>query len=231
MNKTVPTMLVIAPHPDDSILGAGGTMARFVSRNGRVVVLTIAAHRPPLYTDDVFRMTVEEAQNAHAVIGVSKSLFLNIPAQSLPKMDHHELNQAILQVLDQENPGIVLMPYFDRHCDHRAVFESAMVATRPTKGSGGIPVIAAYEVLSSTFNNAPHIEPNFTPNWIVEIGDFIDIKLKALQCCESQIGPIPHPRSCEAISALALFRGSQVGMTYGEGFHIIRMVAPPEMLT
>jgi N-acetylglucosamine malate deacetylase 1 len=223
-------MLVIAPHPDDSILGAGGTMARFAERNGEVTVLTIAAHMPPLYSADTFHMTIEEAQKAHSLIGVKESIFLNIPALSLTKMEHHELNGAVSDVVRRVKAGIVLAPFFDRHVDHRAIFDSVMVATRPPATGGENSIIAAYEVLSSTHYNAPNIEPNFIPDWVVDISDVIDLKLKALQCCASQIGPVPHPRSCEAIRAAALFRGSQAGMAYGEGFQIIRMTLPPERL-
>jgi len=89
----------------------------------------------------------------------------------------------------------------------------------------------AYEVLSSTYYNAPHLEPNFTPNWIVDINDCIDTKIEALKCFSRQIDEIPHRRSTEAVKALALFRGSQTGVAFGEGFHILRMKAPSEIFT
>jgi len=190
----------------------------------------VAVHGPPMYSEEVGRITVAEARKGHDLIGVADSVFLNIPALTLAQKDEFELNRAIEQIVRKEKPRIVLMPFYDRHSDHRSVFETAMVATRPAANGGSIPLIAAYEVLSSTYNNAPHVEPNFAPNWVVDIGDFIDIKLEALKCCESQIGPVPHPRSCAAIKALAVFRGSQAGMSHGEGFQIIRMSAPPESL-
>lgn len=222
-------MLVIAPHPDDSVLGVGGTMTRFVKSGGEVTVLTIAAHMPPLYSEEVFHLTLEEAQKAHSIIGAKESIFLNIPALSVAQVAHHELNLSISNVLQRVCPNVLMMPYFDRNIDHRAVFESGMVASRPFLSSKNIAVVAAYEILSSTYYNAPYIEPNFTPNWTVDISDFIDTKIEAVKCCSSQIMPIPHARSCEALRALALFRGSQAGMAYGEGFYIIRMTAPPEV--
>jgi len=224
-------MLVIAPHPDDSILGAGGTMARFTNSGGEVTVLTIAAHQPPLFSENEFRLTIEEAQKAHSLIGVKESIFQNIPALSVDKLDHCELNKIISDVILKVCPDIFLMPYLDRNIDHVAIFKSAMVSSRPNLSRKGLSIVAAYETLSSTYFNAPYIEPNFTPNWIVDISDFIDIKIDSLRCCESQIGPIPHPRSCEALRALALVRGSQAGMNYGEGFHIIRMTYLPECLS
>ena len=82
--------------------------------------------------------------------------------------------------------------------------------------------------MSETHWNAPHLEPNFTPNWVVDITDQIEVKLNAFSLYESQVHSFPAPRSIEALRALALFRGSQSGYGYGEAFHIIRMTAPPE---
>jgi LmbE family N-acetylglucosaminyl deacetylase len=142
----------------------------------------------------------------------------------------HEFNAAINQVVRRVEPHILLFPYWDRHIDHRMVFDSVMVAARPVGVGRGIKVVAAYETLSETHWNAPHIEPNFTPNWCVDITEFVDIKLRAMACYASQLHPYPQPRSVEALRALALFRGSQAGFGYGEGFHVVRMTAAPEGL-
>ena len=228
MSNQIPKMLVISPHPDDSILGVGGTMSRFVKEGGEVTVLTIASHQPPLCSEDESHLTINEAQKALSLIGIKESIFKNLPALSISKLDHFELNNIISDVLWRICPDILFMPYIDRNIDHSAIFNSAMVSSRPNASKKGISIIAAYEVLSSTHFNAPHIEPNFTPNWIIDISDFITKKIEAIKCCASQIGSFPHPRSHEALRALALFRGSQAGMGYGEGFHIIRMTTLPE---
>ena len=88
-----------------------------------------------------------------------------------------------------------------------------------------IKLLAAYETLSETHWNAPHIEANFVPNWVVDITDTIDDKNQALACFESQVTPFPGPRSIEAVDALAKFRGTQAGFAYGEGLQIIRMTS------
>ena len=99
-----------------------------------------------------------------------------------------------------------------------------MVVTRPIGLGKQIEIVAAYETLSETHWNAPHIEPNFTPNWIVDITDHIDKKIDAMKCYESQVVDFPGPRSIQAVEALAKFRGTQAGFGFGEGMHIIRMV-------
>jgi LmbE family N-acetylglucosaminyl deacetylase len=85
--------------------------------------------------------------------------------------------------------------------------------------------VAAYETISETHWNAPHIEPNFTPNFYVDITGQIESKLEAMAKFESQLHAFPGPRSVEALKALALFRGSQAGYGYAEAFHVIRMGA------
>lgn len=217
------TVLIVAPHPDDEVLGAGGMIKKSHDRGDKVVVLTVSGHLPPLYKREVYDRTVTEAQRAHRILGVAESTYLEIPATQVADTPVHELNGKIRAVVDQHQPEIVLCPYPDRHVDHRVVFDSVMVATRPMGHGRHVKVLAAYETLSETHWNAPHIEPNFTPNWVVDISEQIQAKEAALGCFESQIAAFPHPRSVEAARALAMFRGTQAGFAYGEGFHIIRM--------
>lgn len=216
-------LLVIAPHPDDEVLGAGGIIAKFAGTGSTVAVLTVSGHMPPLYTDEVYQRTLREARKAHGILGVSEAVNLDYPATMLPQVPVSELNNKVFHAIDHLRPRTVLCPFPDRHLDHRAVFESAMIATRPKNAAGkNIETVAAYEVLSSTHWNAADIEPNFAPNWFVDVTDHIDQKVDALNCFESQIGEFPDPRSAEAVRALAMFRGSQAGFNFGEGFHIIR---------
>lgn len=222
-----PRMLVIAPHPDDEILGAGGTMAQFSQAGGHLTILTVAAHMPPLFTQEVHHQTVSEARRAHALVGAHKSVWLDKPAVFLNDIPISDFNKMILDVVNDVKPHVLLVPYYDRHVDHRIIFDAAMVASRPVGSGKGIKIVAAYETLSETHWNAPHLEPNFTPNWVVDITDTIDTKLDAMACFESQVHPFPEPRSLEALRALALFRGSQAGFGFGEAFHIIRMTASP----
>jgi len=217
-------ILVIAPHPDDETLGVGGTIAKHTAQGDNVIVLTVSGHLPPLYSREEYDVTIAEAKKAHALLGISESIFLEIPATMISNEPVHIFNKRLVDVVQQYKPDIVLCPYPDRHIDHRLVFESTLVATRPVNAGREIEIIAAYETISETHWNAPHIEPNFTPNWVVDISDYVEIKLNALKLYESQVPPFPGPRSLEAVEALAKFRGTQAGFGYGEGLHIIRMI-------
>lgn len=205
-------------------------MARFARHGGAVTVLTVAGHSPPLYPEGVLRRTLREVARALDHLGVAEHVFLDVPALSVARLPPEDINARISDVVLRVRPNVLLIPFYDRHTDHRAVFESAMVVARPVGAARSIQVVAAYEVPSETFYNAPHIEPSFTPNWLVDVSAEIDVKTAALRMCKSQIGPPPHARSCAAVRALALFRGSQVGMPYAEGLHVIRMTTPPELL-
>jgi len=225
MMRNKKRVLVVAPHPDDETLGVGGTIAKYSAQGDEVFVLMVSGHLPPIYSRKAYEETVSEAYSAFSVLGVEKSEFLEIPATMIGDQPLHEVNARISKVVNDFNPHIVLCPYPDRHIDHRLVFDSVMVATRPVGVGRDIEIVAAYETLSETHWNAPHIEPNFTPNWVVDISDHISKKLNAVECYKSQISEFPGPRSIEAVEALAIFRGTQAGFGYGEGFHIVRMIS------
>ena len=178
-----------------------------------------------MYEEAVYARSLLEAKEAHRTLGVANSIFLDIPATTLGLLPTHALNGKIYSVFERFRPNVVLLAYPDRHVDHRIIFDSTLVAARPGKIGSYVEILAAYETLSETHWNAPHIEPSFTPNWVVDISAQIELKLKALACYESQIAPFPAPRSVEAANALAMFRGSQSGFAHGEGFHVIRMVS------
>ena len=217
-------ILIVSPHPDDETLGVGGTIAKYSNEGHEVNILTISGHLPPLYKREDYEITLEEAHRAFKVLGVTKSVFLELPATMIGDIPLHELNSKICKIVNDFKPHIVVCPYPDRHVDHRLVFDSVMVATRPVGIGRNIEIVAAYETLSETHWNAPHIEPNFTPNWVIDISDSIKEKIEALKCYKSQISDFPGPRSLESVEALAKFRGTQAGFGYGEGMHIIRMV-------
>ena len=218
-------VMIIAPHPDDETLGVGGTISKYSSQGAEIFVLIVSGHLPPLYSYKDYEKTINEAKSAFKLLGVSHSQFLEIPATMINSKPIHEINAQILKIINDFNPHIVFCPYPDRHIDHRLIFDTVMVTTRPVGTGKDIQILAAYETLSETHWNAPHIEPNFTPNWVVDITEQIDNKLDALSCYKSQISDFPGPRSIEAIEALAKFRGTQAGFSYGEGFHVIRMIS------
>jgi len=216
-------ILVIAPHPDDETLGVGGSIAKFASLGHYVYVIFVSGHLPPLYKNDDFLITQSEAERAMAILEVKDFIFLKIPATTIGQLEVHVFNKIISDSIEKFSPDVIFCPFPDRHIDHRLIFESVMVATRPVGFARNISMIAAYETLSETHWNAPYIEPNFVPNWNIDISKFHEKKIEALNCYSSQISPFPSARSIEAAKSLAIFRGSQAGFGYAESFHILRL--------
>ena len=216
-------ILIIAPHPDDEILGLGGTISKLSSQGHKVTILTVSGHLPPLYKEEVFEEHKSQAIQAHKIVGAYDSIFLEIPATFVKDQTIAELNGKIYEVLKNTQPKIVFLPFPDRHIDHQVIFESCMVVIRPLHDGNCIQLAASYEVLSETHWNAPAIEPVFNPTITIDITDHIENKLSALSCFKDEIMPFPGPRSIEAVEALAKFRGTQAGFAYGESLQLIRM--------
>ena len=222
MNLDFKKTLVIAPHLDDETIALGGTIKKLSKTKSQINVIIVGGHLPPLYKKEDYQITKNESKKALKILGVKKVYYLDIPALEFHRKYYNTLNSKINALMNDFNPTTVFIPFPDRHIDHKLVFESTMVATRPVGIGKKIEMVAAYETLSETHWNAPHIEPNFTPNWVIDVTDYFGIKLKALKCYESQISEFPGPRSLEAVEALAKFRGTQSGFSFGEGMHIIR---------
>lgn len=219
-------VLVIAPHPDDEVLGCGGTTAALAAAGSTVVVLTVSSDLPPLYPAGLAATVEAEARAAHRVLGVAHSEFLHLPSVELSRMPVAQLNGGVDRVVSEFCPDLVLAPFPDRHVDHRAVFDAAMVATRPIGAGADIGLVALYETVSETFWNAPGAEPAFAPTWFVDISTTLRAKLDAFACFRSQLQEHPGPRTLEALESLAGFRGSQQSMRFAEAFQIVRMSSP-----
>jgi N-acetylglucosamine malate deacetylase 1 len=215
-------LTVIAPHPDDETLGAGGTIARFADEGVEVSVLIVSGHLPPLYKPEAFEVTRREAAEAFKVLGVHRAEFLEVPATYVHQRPVAEINGAINNFVRATNPEWVLLPFPDRHIDHRTIFDASVVACRPVH-SAAPRVVLAYETLSETHWNVGGIEPAFIPDFYVDISSYLERKQAALNAYVSQVDEAPS-RSVEACTALAKFRGSQNGCDHAEAFKVVRIV-------
>ncbi len=215
-------MTVIAPHPDDEVLGAGGTIARYADEGVEISVLIVSGHLPPIYPPEAFEITRSEAEKSLKILGVSRWEFLKIPATMVHQIPVADLNGKIFNFVRETNPDVVLIPFPDRHIDHRTIFDASVVACRPVNDQAP-KIVLAYETLSETHWNVPGIEPSFVPEFFVDISKYMDKKQTALNCYLSQVKSI-ESRSVDACMALARFRGSQNGCSYAEAFKVVRIV-------
>ncbi len=212
-------IVVIAPHNDDEILGVGGTMAKYAKQGHEVIVCEVTSGD---LKDPIVQLQKCEAKKSHELLGVAKTHFMDLPVVGLKEMTTRELNGAFLKTMQELNPEIVYIPHKgDMHIDHRMVIEAVMVALRPVS-CPNLKAIYAYETLSETEWNTPSVDNAFIPTVYSDISDEIELKLDAMKCHESQLCEYPHPRSIEALHALAMHRGSTVCVPYAEAFMCIR---------
>jgi LmbE family N-acetylglucosaminyl deacetylase len=215
--------LVIAPHPDDEVLGCGGTMARLAA-NGAEVHVGIVTRATARFGPGAAEAGVREAQEAHQRLGVAETHFLNLPAAELDTLPHARLNEAIGTLVAAVAPDTLFIPFLgDIHLDHQLVFLSAMVAARP-RGADGPRRVYAYETLSETNWYAPGVTPIFAPNVHVDISATLERKLDAFACYTSQAKEFPDERSVKAIQALAVLRGAAVYCLAAESFLLLRQI-------
>lgn len=213
-------VLVFAPHNDDEVLGCGGTLAKLASAGNSVVVCEVTSGN---LKDEITTKIKNEALDAHKILGISKTIFLDLPVVELKNVKVSSINQTILNVVKDIKPDIVFIPFKgDMHIDHRIVADSVMVACRPFVNDN-LKAIYAYETLSETEWNIGSVDNVFIPNVYSDISDFIDLKIQAMRCYQTQLLAFPHPRSLKSIEALALHRGSNICTNYAEAFMCVRM--------
>lgn len=210
-------VLVLAPHNDDEILGVGGTILKYIRNSHEVYVCEMTSG--PMY-----KILQEEARKAHNFLGIKKTFFLNLPVGKLKILEPYEINAKINEVVEEVRPDIVYLPFVgDMHIDHKETADSAMVALRPINQKL-VREIYMYETLSETGWNVPIEGRNYVPNTWVDISEYLQDKLTAMRYYESQLLDYPHPRSIEAIKALAMYRGTTIGVHFAESFMLVRKI-------
>lgn len=218
----MPRILVVAPHPDDEVLGVGGTMLRHVHDGDEVHIVVCTRGEPERFGAEQVARVQEEARRAHETLGAASSHILDLPAARLDTVPGSDINAALARVMQETDPDVVYAPHpGDVHKDHQLIFQAAMVCARPV-GSHYPKRILTYETVSETDWYAPPTTPPFLPQVFVDITRFMDDKLKLCAIYESQIRPSPDQRSLESLRALAATRGHSMNMPYAEAFSLIR---------
>lgn len=219
------TVLVIAPHPDDEILGCGGVIAKRAEAGDDVWVCIVSEGKRPMYSKEFIEKERAETRIAHNAIGVGHLIRFSLPTARLDTVPQSEINRTLAEVVEMIQPDVVFIPHRgDIHRDHQIVADAAMVALRPC-GEYKARRILAYEVLSETDWNIPNTQNAFIPNVYEDITEYLNFKLMAMKGYDSQLKRYPAARSLEGIEALAMHRGVTVGFEYAEAFMLIREVA------
>lgn len=217
-------VLVIAPHPDDEIIGVGGTIAKRVQAGDEVYVCIVTKGIEPLFREKFIEQGRWECREADAKLGVKETIFLNFPAVMLETVPRYEFNGKIAEIVQRINPDEVYIPHRgDMQLDHQMVADAVMVAVRPRGGTYPKRVYA-YETLSETGWNIPNTVNEFIPTVYEDITDTFELKLASMDIFKSQLASFPEARSIGAIEALAKYRGATVSVEAAEAFSLIREV-------
>ncbi len=222
-------VLVVVAHPDDEVLGLGATIALHTAQDDDVYVCTLSEGASAQYPDpDMIRVRREASEVAARILGVKGTVYHGLPDSRMEAVPHIEINAIIEQHIQDIKPEIVFTHFSgDTDLDHQRAYQSTIVATRPKLGSP-IKRVLCYEVLGQTHWNGIGVDTAFVPNVYVDVSEFLHKKIEAMKSYTSEIGLYPHPRSLEAIDALARFRGILCGTIAAEGFLLIREVQRAE---
>jgi LmbE family N-acetylglucosaminyl deacetylase len=212
--------LVIAAHPDDEVLGCGGTIALHTRRRERVVTLIMCESVSLRYRDSYVDME-RQTREAAAILQVDDVLQFGLPDQALDTLTLTDLISRLEQAVSEVQPRVVYCQYGgDVNRDHQLLFKATLVATRPLVRS--IEAIYAYSTLSSTEWGYPR---TFIPDTWVDISATLDQKLAAMACYRSELHDFPHPRSLRAIRSKAEADGSACCLPAAEPFMTVRRIS------
>lgn len=224
-------ILVIAAHPDDEILGCGGTAARFAMEGNAVYTLILGegiTSRGEKRNRRQNKKEIKKLKNhivaANNIIGTKDTFAWNFPDNRFDTVALLDIVKIIEKIKRSINPHIVFTHHHgDLNIDHQITFKAVMAAFRPIKGET-VREIYSFEVPSSTEWNAPLSATYFMPNCFVDITETLKLKIKALKEYKSEIRKFPHPRSAEAIKTIAERWGIQVGLKAAEAFEAVRII-------
>jgi len=217
-------ILIVAPHPDDEVLGCGGIMKKFADLGESVYVVVITRGTPKMYADEKITNIRNEALTSHTILGVKETKFFDFHAPELDITSNAAISMKLALMLKEWGISDLFLPHRgDIHHDHSMVFKAGLVAARPV-GNYSVKNIYCYQTLSETEWAPPFSDDAFIPNHFINVEKEMSFKLEAMQCFKSQIRPFPSTRSLETIDALAKFRGSTVGFKRAEAFMTIRTI-------
>lgn len=220
------SVLIVAAHPDDEVLGCGATLAALTDAGIEVNVAFftdgVGARRPE--SDATSRGRCDAAERACAILGVRIVHVGQCPDNQLDTVSMLDLSQVVERLVDRYQPELVLTHHAgDLNVDHRQVHQAVLTACRPQPGHP-VKGIVAFEVASSTEWQGSGSGPAFVPNMFVDATRGWDRKVAALEAYAVEMRPWPHARSMAAVEALAHWRGATVGVAAAEAFVLVRGV-------
>jgi LmbE family N-acetylglucosaminyl deacetylase len=224
-------ILVIAAHPDDELLGCGGTLLHY-KQSGykiKIIFLSDGESSRPNKKSNIKKLILKRANQAELICKKCKFLkpvFGNLPDNRLDTVSFLSIVKLIEKEIKNFKPEIIFTHFEnDLNIDHQLTFKAVITATRPLSKSF-VKKILSFEIPSSTdFNFTKNNKKIFNPNYYVNISNFVKKKSNLIKIYKDELRPWPHPRSIKSIENLAKYRGSQIGIKYAEAFILIRQLS------
>lgn len=220
-------VLVFAAHPDDELLGLGGTVRRLANEGVTVRAVIMAeglTSRADKREEADLSALLElqaDAKKAAAIVGYTSIEFCGFPDNRMDRLELLDIIKVVSKFVDKYKPDTIFTHHHgDLNIDHRITCEAVLTACRPV-GEYGVKRIYAFETPSSSEWNYNYQEP-FTPNVFFNVSNTLDAKVKGMACYRTENTTYPHPRSAEGLRSLGRYRGTNVGYEMAEGFMLLR---------
>jgi len=218
-------IIVISAHPDDEVIGAGGTLLKHAAKGDKVYWLIVTnVFEEHGFTKERIKSRQEEIEQVAAEMGFTETFKLDYPTMQLHSGSLIDMVPKISAIFQQVKPEVIyVMNRSDAHSDHRIVFDAVVACTKSFRYPF-IKQVLMYECISET-EFAPALpEKVFIPNYFVDISAYMNKKLEIMKIYASELGVHPFPRSIDNMNALAHYRGASVGVAYAEAFQLIKFI-------
>jgi len=233
MEKESKKILILVAHPDDEVLGCGGTIAKYAEKGNKVYCLFLGRGKTSrLKNTEIIPKKIKKAQTAlekeaHKAakeLGISEIFFEDFPDQQYDTVGFLKIVKAIEKIKNKIKPEIIFTHHQgDLNLDHQITFKAALTACRPLPGET-IKKIYSFEVPSSTEWGSPKRKNYFKPDVFIDITKTFNKKIKALKIYKSELRDYPHPRSLKSAEVIARRWGTAVGRELVEAFELIREI-------
>ena len=230
INKKI---LIVVAHPDDELLGLGGTMHRLINEynvNIHVVILgegitSRSNSRDMKIWNKELKQHKKNIKEAQKCIGYHSLSSYDFPDNRFDTVALLDIVKVIEKEKDGFQPEIILTHHGgDLNIDHQRTFEAVITATRPMENEK-VSTIITFETPSGTEWMASSDLRRFSPNLFIEVSEKdLEAKIKGMECYEFEKRKYPHPRSPLSLKILAQYRGNIVGKYFAEAFQIIRSI-------
>jgi len=215
-------ILVVVAHPDDELLGLAGTLCKHRDRGDDIHILILANGEDSRAGVVDSKKRFNQAKNVANALK-AKLYLEDLPDNQLDSLPLLSIVKIIEKIVLSVNPEIIYTHHaHDLNIDHRLVCEAVLTACRPVSGST-IKQILCFETLSSTEWQIKDFR-QFSPNYYVDVSNYLEEKKKLLKNYDDEMRPFPYPRSYEGVEILAKYRGMEIGVGAAEAFNIIRIL-------